>query len=231
MRSAKAIFIKQAKDMIKNPMVLVMFLVFPAVALVMTQLVAKPNDDIPNNMFVSMMSAIFAGMGLVTAAAGHIAEDIERKSLRFLILAGVKPHQYLLGTGGFLVLAGAVTSALFALIGDFTGTEAAKFLIIMITGAASSIILGASIGMLSKNQQAATATGMPVAMILGFAPMIAAFDETVEKIAGVLYTQQINVVVNDFSVSLLKPLTVVALNIVVFTALFVFAYKKKGLKG
>jgi ABC-2 type transport system permease protein len=231
MSSIKAIFIKQAKDMFKNPMVLVMFIIFPAVALIMTQLIAKSNDDIPANMFVTMMSAIFAGMGLVTAASAVISEDIERKSLRFLIIAGVQPHEYLIGTGGFFLVAGTVTSILFALIGDFTLIETLKFLAIMITGTASSIILGAAIGMLSKNQQAATSLGMPVAVIIGFTPMIAAFNDTIAKVAGVLYTQQINVVVNDFSVSLLRPLLVIVANIIVFTGLFIFAYMKKGLKG
>ena len=231
MRSIKAIFTKQAKDMLKNPMVLVMFVVFPAVALVMTQLIALPNDEISNNMFVTMMAAIFAGMGLVTASSSVIAEDIERKSLRFLIIAGVKPHQYLLGTGGFMLLAGAITSVLFALIGDFSGAEIAKFLTIMITGTAASIILGTAIGMLSKNQQAATAIGMPVAMILGFTPMIAAFDSKVEKVANFLYTQQINVIINDFALSLGKPLLIIAANGAVFMVLFIIAYRKRGLKG
>ncbi|MCL1804103.1 MAG: ABC transporter permease [Eubacteriaceae bacterium] len=231
MRSTKAIFAKQAKDMSKNPMVLVMFVIFPAVALVMTQIIAKPNDDIPNNMFVTMMSAIFAGMGLITATSAIFAEDIERKSLRFLIIAGVKPQQYLAGTGGFLLLAGTATSAVFALIGDFDIKEALKFLAVMITGTAGSIILGAAIGMLSKNQQAATAFGLPVSVIVGFTPMVAAFDEKIAKAAGIFYTQQINVVVNDFSVSLAKPMLVITANIVVFTGLFVFAYLKNGLKG
>ena len=231
MRSIKAIFTKQAKDMFKNPMALAMFIIFPAIALIMTQLVAKPNEDIPNNMFVTMMAAVFAGMGLITFSSGVISEDIERKSLRFLIIAGVKPHQYLLGTGGFLLLAGAVVSAVFALIGDFTLAETLKFLIVMTTGAAASIILGAAIGMLSKNQQAATSMGMPVAVIVGFTPMIAAFNETVEKFAGVLYSQQINIIVNDFSAGLLRPMLVITSNIAVLTGLFVFAYKKKGLKG
>lgn len=231
MRSAKAVFTKQAKDMLSNPMVLVMFIIFPAVAFIMTQLVAKSNDDIPANMFVTMMASIFAGMGLVTAAAGAIAEDIERRSLRFLIIAGVKPHQYLIGTSGFFLLAGTVTSVIFALIGDFTLAETFKFLVIMISGAAASIILGAAIGMMSKNQQAATSLGMPVAVIIGFTPMIANFNETVEKVAGILYTQQINIIVNDFTAGIFKPLLVVLANIAVFTSFFVIAYIKKGMKG
>jgi len=231
MKSIKAIFTKQAKDMFKNPMVLVMFIIFPAVALIMTQLIAKTNDAIPNNMFVTMMAAIFLGMGLVTAASGVIAEDIERKSLRFLIIAGVKPHQYLIGTGGFFLFAGTITSVIFALIGDFTGIEIIKFLTVMITGTATSILLGAVIGMVSKNQQAATSLGVPVAFLLGFTPMIASFNDTVAKFANIFYTQQINVIVNDFSISLVKPVLVILSNIAVLTVLFVIAYKKKGLKG
>ena len=230
MRSIKAIFIKQAKDVIKNPMVLVQFIIFPAVAWIMTELVAKSNDDIPTNMFVTMMSAVFAGMALVTSTAAVIAEDIERKSLRFLVMAGVKPHEYLTGIGGFILLAGSIVSVVFGLTGDFTGAEFAKFLTIMITSTAASVILGATIGLLSKNQQAATAFGMPVAMILGFTPMIAAFNETVEKIAGVLYTQQLNVIVNDFSANFTKAISVIGVNMTVLLIVFVIAYKKKGLK-
>ena len=231
MRCVKAIFIKQIKDITKNPMVLVMFLVFPAVALIMTQLVAKSNDDIPNNMFVTMMAAIFAGMGLITSASDVIAEDIERKSLRFLVIAGVKPYQYLLGISGCFLLAGAITAVMFALIGDFTTQETMKFLAVMISGVATSILLGATVGMFSGSRQTATSLGMPVAMIVGFTPMVAAFNETIEKYAGFLYTQQINVIVNDFSVSLWKPLLVIVGNIAVLVVLFIIAYTKKGLKG
>ena len=232
MRSMKAIFTKQAKDMIKNPAVLVMFIVFPAVALIMTVFVTIPeNEYFSGNMFVTMMASIFAGMGLITSASAVVAEDIAGKSLRFLIIAGVKPHQYLLGTGGFYLLAGAAASVIFNLIGGFSGEEALKFLTIMATGLAASIILGMVFGILAGNQQAAASLSMPVAVIVGFTPMIAGFNETVEKFAGVLYTQQINIIVNDFSAGLLKPLLVIAANIAVFTVLFVIAYRKKGLKG
>ena len=231
MRIIKAIFMKQAKDMIKNPMVLIQFVLFPAVAFVMTLLVGNNLEDLPDNMFVTMMSSVFAGMALITSMSGIIAEDIETKSLRFLVLAGVKPHQYLLGTGGFVLFAGSLTSVIFALIGNFTGTEAAKFLAIMIPSVAASVILGAAIGILTKNAQAAGGLAMPFAVVIGFTPMIATFNETVEKIAGVLYTQQINVIVNDRTVSLSRPLTVIGCNIAVLTLVFVFAYRKKGLKG
>jgi ABC-2 type transport system permease protein len=229
-RPVKAIMTKQAIDMFKNPMILVNFLLFPAVALLMTIFVERGNDDIPNNMFVTMMAAIFAGMALISVSSGAIAEDIEQKCLRFLVLAGVKPGQYLLGMSGCFMIAGTAASFAFALIGDFTVIETLKFLAVMISGAGASILLGATLAVLS-NRQAANALVMPVAVIVGFAPMISNFNETVKKFAGVLYTQQINVIVNDFSAGLLKPMLVIAANIAVLTVLFIIAYKKRGLKG
>jgi hypothetical protein len=234
--SIKAIFIKQAKDMFKNPMVLVQFIIFPAVAFVMTRLIVLPdyeagNDMFTTNMFVPMMAAVFAGMALIMSMAGIIAEDKELKSLRFLVIAGVKPHQYLIGTGGFVLLAGCVTSVVFALIGDFTLAESGKFLAVMIPSVAASIILGATIGIFFNNQQASTAIGMPVAMILGFTPMIANFNKTIERFASVLYTQQLNVIVNDLTANLMRPLITIGINIAVLTVVFIVVYKKKGLKG
>lgn len=229
MRSIRAIFIKQAKDMCKNPMVLVQFVVYPAVAFLMTELIAKSNPDIPGNMFVTMMAPIFSGMALILSMSGVIAEDVERKSLRLLVMAGVKPHEYLLGTGGFILLAGIVVSGVFGLIGNFTHYELAKFLTVMVTGIAASILLGAIIGMLAKNQQTATAIATPIAMILGFTPMIAQFNETVRSAASILYTQQLNVIVNDFSASFINAVTVIGVNILILLILFVLAYRRKGL--
>jgi len=226
MKSSRTIFIKQAKDMFRNSAVLVQFIIFPAVALIMTELIAKSNDDIPNNMFVTIMAAIFCGMALITSTSVIIAEDIERKSLRLLIMAGVKPHEYLIGIGGFILLGGALTSVIFTLIGDFAMVERFKFLTVMIGSITASIILGTILGMMSKNQQAATAISMPIAMILGFTPMIADFNETIERLASVLYTQQLNVIVNDFSANFATAMVIITLNIAVLAILFALVYKK-----
>ncbi len=229
MRSAGAIFIKQARDVLKNPMILVEFIIFPAVAFVMTQLIAKPSPDISDNMFVSMMAPIFAGMALITLMAGTIAEDIERKSLRFLMMAGVKPHEYLIGTAGFTLLSGTVVSVIFASIGSFTPQEYIKFLAAMIAGVAASTLLGATVGILSKNQQAATALAMPLAVILGFSPMIAQFNAPVRRFASVFYTQQLNVIVTDFSANFPRAMAVIGINIAVFALAFALVYRKRGI--
>jgi len=231
MRSVNTIFVKQANDMFKNVGTLVQFIIFPVVALVMTRLIALPDPDMPNNMFVTMKAAMFAGMALIPVMVGIIAEDVERKSLKLLVMAGVKPHQYLMGIGGFLLLAGSVAAVAFGLMGDFSGVEVLKFLAIMVAGTAASIILGATIGIAAKNRQSATSIGMPIAMILGFAPMVANFNESVERFSFILYTQQLNVIVNDFDANFAQAMLIVGINIAVLTLLFAIVYKKKGLRG
>ncbi|MCL2357852.1 MAG: ABC transporter permease [Defluviitaleaceae bacterium] len=230
MRSVQAIFVKQAKDMTKNFSVLIMFVIFPLVAFGMTHFVARGNDDISDTMFTTMMAGIFVGMALIQSACTVIAEDREKKSLRFLVIAGVKPLAYLLGIGGVIFIASVLSSLAFGYIGGFSQDEFIAFMLVMMSGAIASIILGATIGIYAKNQQAATGLSMPVAVVLGFAPMVAQFNERVENFAGFFYTQQINVVVNNFSEGVAQPLAVIWINIAVLAVLFVIAYVKKGLK-
>ena len=231
MRSARAMFKKQLLDTMKNRLILIQFIMMPLMAFLLTELVAKVSDEIPDSMFVTMFAAMFVGMGPLLTTSGAIAEDRERKSLRFLVMAGVKPHEYLMGIGGFVLLVCTIISVLFGIIGGFQGVNLIKFIFILVFGSATSVVLGASIGILSKNQQAATAISVPVFMVFAFCPMIAQFNETVANVANVLYTQQINEIVNDISMSASKPYLIILANLVVFAVLFAFAYKKKGLKG
>ena len=231
MRSIRAIFSKQLRDVIKNRMVLIQFIVFPLVAFVFTEIVAKPNPDISDSMFVTMFAGIFSGMSVLSTVANFIAEDRERKSLRFLVMAGVKPYQYMLGIGGVMMGVSLIVSIVFGLMGGFQGMDFVRFVAALLLGAVASTLLGATVGIASKNQQSATAIAMPLGMILGFTPMLALFSDTVQKVFGVFYTMQVNVLVGDLSGGFMKPATIILANITVLAALFMLIYNKNGLRG
>jgi len=231
MRSARAVFVKQARDVLRNRMVLIQFILFPIMALILTELVAKSDDEIPATMFVTMFAAIFAGMTPLMATSTAIAEDREHKSLRFLVMAGVRPVEYLLGVGGFILLICSMVAVAFGLIGGFAGVELVRFVGVIILGCLASSLLGATVGIFSKNQQASTAMGTPIAMLLAFCPMLAMFNETISKVAGVLYTLQVDAVVSGTSDNLTHAFLIIAANIVVLAVLFVLAYRKKGLRS
>ncbi|GIG27400.1 ABC transporter permease [Cellulomonas denverensis] len=230
MRSARAIVIKQGLDMLKNWTVLIQFVIYPVIAFIFTLLVARKNDEIPDTMFVTMFAVIFASMTIIIAITSVIAEDRENGSIRFLAMAGVKPHEYLVGTGGVVVAVSAVVVAVFAVMGGFTGAGTITFFGCVMLGVIASTLLGAILGMLARNQQSAVALGMPVAMVLGFGPMLATFDSTVERVFTVFYTQQVSLVANDVSAGLLRPLLVIAANLAVLAALFAVVYRRRGLR-
>jgi ABC-2 type transport system permease protein len=174
-------------------------------------------------------------MALLPVAAGFIAEDIERKSLRFLMMAGVKPAPYLLGVGGVLYLISLLTSVAFALVGSYGGLDFLIFVTAMMSGIAGSIVLGATIGILTKNQQAATALSMPAALIIGFGPLLAQFNEGIANALRFLYTQQLNVVadrLNGLAVNtpLWQSFVIMWGNVAVLGILFAIVYAKKGIK-
>jgi len=239
MRSVKAIFKKQIKDILKNMGVLIQFAIFPVVAFAMTELVALGNEDIPDTMFITMMASIFVGMALIPTVAGIVAEDREKKSLRFLVMAGVKPSGYLLGIGGVIFGISLLPSLAFTLMGRFGSEEFWLFMAAMMSGVVASTMLGLTIGIYSKNQQAATGLAMPFAMILGFAPMIATFNEPMMRFTRFIYTQQIDIVLNSFysvsgdqaSTNFLESFGIIGANVVLLIALFVVTFAKKGLKG
>ncbi|MCL2854681.1 MAG: ABC transporter permease [Defluviitaleaceae bacterium] len=239
MHSVKAIFKKQMKDTLKNMGVLIQFIIYPLVAFAMTVLMdtaAIPYEVLavmPN--MVNVMAAVFAGMALVSSAAAIIAEDKEKKSLRFLVMANVKPPAYLLGVGGTVFFVSIFTSVAFSFISGFGGVDFWIFLASMMSGVTASILLGATIGLLTKNQQSATAIAMPIAMVLGFGPMMAGFNDTIARVLHITYTQQLNVVSDYLTIGgvgapLWHSFAIMWANVVVFGIVFVIVYAKKGMK-
>ena len=263
MRNVNAIFYKQFNDTLKNPATLLQFIIYPIIAFVITRFVDFENMMNLEGMFegmsgeiqaimqaamhemqttaqanmpnmTTMQATIFAGMGLIFIVAGIISADAETKSLRFLMMAGVKPASYLLGVGGVVFIVSFFTSLAFTLIGGFKGQNFWIFLAVMMSGVTASIVLGATFGILMKNQQAASGVAMPAAVILGFGPMIAQFNDDIARVFHVFYTQQINVVANYLTMggaetSPWESFGIMWANVAVFSVLFALAYSRKGL--
>ncbi|MCL2201795.1 MAG: ABC transporter permease [Oscillospiraceae bacterium] len=228
MKTINAIFVKQSKDMFRNIGVLVMFVVFPVIALAMTNLIAVNVPDMADDMFVSMMAAMFIGMALMMSVSTIISEDIENKSLKFLTIAGVKPMSYIIGIGGVVFVASIFTSGAFGLIGGVRGGQFIGFMTVMLSGAIASILLGAIIGLLAKNQQAATGLSMPIGMALGLGPLAAGFNETVARVFSIFYTQQVSLVIENPGASLSRPLSIIWINVAVLAIVFAIVYSRAG---
>lgn len=230
MRNISVIFLKQLKDTLKNKAVLIQFVLFPLMAVIMEN--AVKIDNMPENFFVKLFSVMFVGMAPLTCISSIIAEEKEKNTLRVLMMSNVKPFEYLCGIGGYVWLMCMAGTAVFAVCGKFSGKDLAVFLLIMAVGIMLSELIGAVIGIFSKNQMSATSVTVPVMMIFSFLPMISMFNDKIEKIANLTYTQQLSDVINGLGSSsvTVENILVPIVNFVFAVVLFVFTLKKRGME-
>ena len=226
MNATKAIFIRQLNDFPKNMSVSMMYIMWPALAFLMAQVMgyyAAPQ--------IAMFAGMFVGSTPMIAIANTVAEDNEYKSLRFLVMAGVKPWQYLFGLMGSVLMLCALSVAAFVFIGEFTGAHLTQFLIVSALSCLASAILGGAIGIFAKNVQQASVIYTPAMMLLMFAPMLSMFNETIQQIAQFVFSYQVLQIVLNPDADFTRALIIIAANIVALLAFFIVAYQRKGLKG
>ncbi|MCL2225568.1 MAG: efflux RND transporter periplasmic adaptor subunit [Defluviitaleaceae bacterium] len=231
--SVAAIFNKQFKDIMKNSDVLSQFIIYPVMAFVMTNLIDMNMPGMPDSYFIVMFAGMFVGMAFIGAVAIAIAEDIESNALRFLLMAGVKSHEYLLGLGGVYFVFIAIGSAAFsAMMPNASTTEMFLMFLSMAMSGIASIIIGAIIGMTSKNQQEAIGRGTFAGMIISFGPFTATMsqNDTLLRVFRFFYTM--NFVDEDTStMEAVESFGIIWANILLFALIFAFVYGKRENKG
>jgi len=230
MRNVSAVLLKQMKETLKNKTILIQFLMFPVMTIIMET--AIKMEDMPEHYFVKIFSVMFVGMAPLSCLSAIISEEREKDTLRALMMSNVKAHEYLLGVGIYVWLMCMIGALVFAICGEYSGKDFLVFLLIMAFGILVSGLIGAVIGIVSKNQMSATSVTVPVMMVFAFLPMIAIFNASFEKIARVTYSQQMTVLINGIGSERVKTesILVIAANFVIAVALFIGAYKKKGLE-
>ena len=218
---------KQFRDTVKNKPVLIQFLMFPVMTLIFENAI---DVDMPELFFVKMFSCMYIGMAPLVAAASIISEEKEKNTLRVLMMAGVRPFEYLAGISVYIWILCMADSAVMA-----TGLPSGDipfYMAIMGAGCIISILIGACIGIFAKNQMVSTSLMMPVMMVLSFSPMLAMFNDKIEKAARFVFTQQIRVAVDGMSFESAGRfgVCVLAANAALALVLFFATFKKKGLE-
>jgi ABC-2 type transport system permease protein len=221
---------KQIKDTLKNKTVLIQFLMFPLLGIIMTK--AIQIEDMPENFFVNLFATMYIGMAPLTSIAAIISEEKEKNTLRVLLMADVSPAEYIIGIGSYVFFACMMGGVVFCcLLNDVTTLQRFLFLMVMAVGIIASIMIGASIGIGSKNQMSATSVTVPVMMIFSFLPMLSMFNDKIAKVAKITYSEQIRILMgnlkNDGNYA--QNIITIILNIILFGVLFSILYKNKDL--
>ena len=253
MRTMFAIFQKQLADVLKNPTVTMNFVLFPLLAFVMSTFMS-PEDLESRFIMIAPIAAMAVAQLPMLAMAMYISEDIETKSLRFLIMAGVKPIQYLLGISLFTFILSIIAMGSFALMlmGELTGEHLLLFTGISALGLLASLAIGAMLGIISKNVQQGMTLGTVVSMALAFTPVIAMANPDIMRVTYFMFSQQVANIFNYIALnselgssaeavesfyeafgiefSFTNSLLIIVANFVVFAILFLVVYKKRGLR-
>lgn len=225
-KKVAAIFRKQLKDTLKNKEVLIQFIMFPVIATIMQNSIRI--EDMPRNYFVILFATMYIGMSPLTSTASILAEEKEKNTLRVLLMSNVKASEYLLGVGSYIFLICMLGSVVFAVVGQYRGIEFVLFLSIMALGILISILIGAGIGTLSKNQMSATSVTVIVMLIFSFLPMIAMFNEGVAKVSRFTFSQQLNDWLKGIgTISIhVDTIGILLLNMIVALLIFVLGYRR-----
>ncbi len=221
-----AILWKQLKDTLKNKTTLIQFIMFPVLTVVMEN--AIELQGMPEHFFANLFAIMYVGMAPLTSIAAVIAEEKEKNTLRVLQMCNVKSSAYLLGNATYVVAICMLGSLVIGLAGGYRGQELGYFILIMLLGHSISAVLGATVGVVSKNQMVATSITVPVMMVLAFLPMLSMFNETIKKVAKFFFSQQLHMIMNNLDSLHISAETMVILvcNIVVVLVVFVMAYRK-----
>lgn len=229
MKNITAIFRKQIKDTFKNKTILIQFVMFPILVVIMEK--AIRIEGMPEHFFVTLFATMYIGMAPLTSMAAIISEEKEQNTLRVLLMSNVRPMEYLVGVGSYIWTICMLGAVVFCLAGEWKGVAAAAFLGVMGIGILVSLLIGAAIGTWSRNQMMATSLTVPLMMIFSFLPMLAMFNETIEKVARITYSQQINNLLRQVEGLELspEPVVVILINLLIFVGFFCYAYRKAGL--
>lgn len=229
MNHTAVILKKQLKDTLKNKTIFIQFILFPVMALVMESTIRF--DGMPDHFFVKLFSVMYVGMAPVTALSAIISEEKEKNTLRVLMMANVKPRQYLAGVGSYVWIICMSGAAVMGITAGFRGKQFAFYMLVMGFGILVSVVEGAAIGIFAKNQMMATSLVMPVMLLFSFLPMISLFHDKIRKFAEITYTQQMSLLLEQMSFRGMgrEDLGILCLNLLVFSIFFGMAYKKNGL--
>lgn len=226
MRHIGAILWKQIKDTLKNKTILIQFVMFPVMTIIMEN--AIKIDNMPEHFFANLFAVMYIGMAPLTSMSAILSEEKEKNTLRVLYMSNVKAVEYFIGNAIYIWSICMLGSLVIGLAGGYRGEVMVKFILIMAVGHLISTMLGAAIGAFSKNQMMATGISIPIMMVFSFMPMLSMFNETIEKIAKIFYSQQLNLLIGNISDLKIgtECIVVMCVNIILIGGVFALSYRK-----
>lgn len=216
-----SIFLKEKIDIFRNKKMLMMFLIFPIIAIFYTN-VDVGTDQLSGMVFM-VMNVI---MPPLTCISGTVSEEREKGTLRSLIFAGVKPYEYFIGIGICMGLFNFIGTCIIGMVYNNSSPDAGSVLIVAMISIVCSMILGANIGISAKNQISASSMAAPISLALGMLALFGLGNDNIHKYTQYIYTQAVTDMILKNEVTI-KGISVMIINAVILFGIFVAIYMRR----
>jgi len=223
-------FLKQTMDMSHNIGVIMQFAIYPILLGVVILAISNDNMAV-QPMMLMMISTSFISITPILKVRGFISNDKSQNVLRILIMANVKPMEYILGINVFIVSISICASLLLGLIGGLVGIALLKYVLVMILGVVTTLVLGSALTLSSSLDSVSGAVIALIALLNSILPLLSIFNPSIQKISYFIYTYQINNLIGDIYGNFFdwKRVIIIVSNLVLFFIGFVVSYKKSRL--
>ena len=225
-RKIEALFTKQAKMIWLNPFLLVSVVLSPLLAVLM----ARANPDEAVELFPMLLTLNVMIVGTFTMCA-LIAEEKEKNTLGVLITSTVSVWDFLISNLLIVfILAMGINVFLYLYLGVGDILSWTQLILVTAQSTLVAAVLGASLGLVSKNQMTASTLSTPLLLI----PMLPIFlpdNFLVDNVLYYFFTEQVHFMLVDMrngEFHLFRVIIVTA-NLAVFSMIFALFYKKRGL--
>lgn len=219
----RAIMFKQMVDMMRNKRSLLIVFVFP-IFFTILKILAEDEFGADGASFILMHSILVP----ILLVATIVAEEKEKGTLKLLLMSGVKVYEYFLGIA--VVVMGYVIIAM--LIFEGAGaTESFDYVYVVLFNIVAdliSLLIGAIIGGVTKNQTNVGPVAVPIVLIIFFLPILQMLNPKFVFGSRYLYSGILLRVMEECAYST-KDIVYMAINLVLVIIIFLFVFRKKSI--
>lgn len=228
----KALFIKDIKNLFRNPNVAFMLILPIGFAFFYSYVIKIPNEA---GLYVfDLCTVLNMGVVPISIVAMSIAEEKEKNTLRTLMLSNVSAVEFMIAK---LVLGIVMFLGVNILVYFICGVDIVLFpwiMFVVFVTSLSALMFGAVIGLISKDQMATGYYSTPV-MLLFMAPIFGLMSESIAKVTqfipthSMIWLQEIESTGELLSGKGLFSIGVIIAWMIISLVVFKLVYKKNSL--
>lgn len=229
----RIIFRKEVLDIRKNPNVIMMLLLPLALGFLYTFMFEGHPEEMASLIGIVLLMNLT--MCAMVTVAMLIAEEKEKNTMRTLLLSGVRPAAFLLGKLLFTLICSSLVNVIIFFMFKAPAALLPGFILLSLPLSLCMLLIGALIGLYSKNQMSTGVMGAPIGMIMLVGPLLAIINENFAKAAALMPSYQTLTLIEDYMAGRLSlgnwlAFIVLAVWLILAYAAFYIGYQKRPIQ-